>query len=168
MKIYFTHLTELCLPFTYTNTLRFSVGYENGIFQMFTFPSDALLQSQREAPCRRNLQQHTKRLLTDCEEVARGAVEDLLRPSIENSAYLRSPINGNGLNHYRLDGQVEYLPTSSLKQPVFHACQVLEVPGALLFCMGGILSPDVKFSAHYGQIPPRRVHIQQRNAVVMW
>ena len=35
-------------------------------------------------------------------------------------------------------------------------------------CMGGILSPDVKFSAHYGQIPPRRVHVYQWNVVVMW
>ena len=97
--------------------------------------------------------------LTDCEEVAHGAVEDLLRPSIENSDYLRSPINGNGFRRYRVDGQVEHLPTSSRKQPAFHASHVLEVPGPSLFYMGGILSPDVKFSAHYGQIPPRRMHV---------
>ena len=41
----------------------------------------------------------TKRLLADCEEVAYGAVVALLWPSIENSAYLQSPINGNGLCH---------------------------------------------------------------------
>ena len=105
------------------------------------------------------MQQHTKRLLTDCEEIAHGAVEDLLRPSVENSVYLRSPINGNGIRHYRVDGQVEHFPTSSRKQPDFHASHVLEVPGTSLFCMGGILSPDVKFSAHYGQISPRRVHV---------
>ena len=105
------------------------------------------------------MQQHTKRLLTDCEEVAHGAVEDLHRLSIENSAYLRSLLNGNGLRHYRVDGQVEHSPTSSRKQPAFHASHILEVPGPSLFCMGGILSPDVKFSAHYGQIPTRRVHV---------
>ena len=43
VKIYFTHLTELCLTFIYTNALRFSLGYEDYIFQMFTLPSDALL-----------------------------------------------------------------------------------------------------------------------------
>ena len=61
---------------------------------------------------------------------------------------LRSPINGNGLRHYRVDGQVQHLPASSRKQPAFQSSHVPEVPGPLLFCMGGILSPDVKFSAH--------------------
>ena len=111
--------------------------------------------SKNYGPICRNLQQHTKLLISDCEDVTRGVVEDLLRPSIENSAYLRSPINGNGLCHYRIDGQVQHLPTSSRKQPAFHASYILEVPGPSLFCMGGILDPNVKFFAHYGQIPPR-------------
>ena len=66
---------------------------------------------------------------------------------------LRSPINGNGLRHYRVDGQVQHLPASSRKQPAIHASHVLEIPGPSLFCMGGISSPDVKFSAPYDQIP---------------
>ena len=49
---------------------------------------------------------------------------------------------------------MEHLPTSSRKQPAFHGSHILEVPRPSLFCMGGILSPHVKFSAHYGQIPP--------------
>ena len=59
--------------------------------------------------------------------VAHGAVEDLLWPTIENSAYLRSPINENGLCHWRVDDQVEHLPTASCKQPACHASHILDV-----------------------------------------
>ena len=41
------------------------------------------------------------------------------------------------------------------EQLAFHASHVLEVPEPSLFCMGGMLSPDVKFSAHYVQITPK-------------
>ena len=119
------------------------------------------LPSRAMHHCSRNVKLRITEICNsiDCEGVAHGAVEDLLRPSIENSAYLQNPINGNGPRHYRVDGQVELLPTSSRKQPAFHASNVLEVPGPSLFCMEGILSPDVKFSAHYSQISPRRVHV---------
>ena len=73
--------------------------------------------------------------------------------------YIKWHVVCSGLATPGVDSQVEHLPTSSRKQPAFHASHVLEVPGPSLFCMGGILSPDVKFPAHYGQIPPRRVHV---------